>query len=295
MTLIICILVATDWLDWVHFKDYFYTVLLYPNFDDSNLLLDDATEPFLPEALWTSFLRDQYIYIYTPILIHEDSHENIYSAKFRLPILESTLLDEEGVQGKGYKVHVDGRLVTYGGGRININVQLMATMKRIAAKKQRDFRAETKALMHFTRCLLQSRNSMNSITSLSLEPDFVILSPWAEEAAAATKLTDSPFTFLFTSFTSFFISSRHIIVARSCLTNVWTIRDARSRQASTDLQLTAQFKKRLDRICNSLDALDVRVTNVETRLEPLNSIRNNVALIPDIVDTLEAFERRMGE
>jgi serine/threonine protein kinase len=180
MALIICILVATDWLDWVRFKDYFCTVgrdLLYPKFDDSNLPLDDATEQFLPEDLWTSFLRDQYIF--TPIFIHEDSHEKIYSAKFRLPILESTPVDEEGAQGKVYKIHVDGRFVTYGGGRINSNVQLMA-MKRIAAKKQRDFRAETKALTHFTRCLLQSRNIMKSISSFVLGTDFVILSPWAE-------------------------------------------------------------------------------------------------------------------
>ncbi|KAJ9497557.1 hypothetical protein H2202_006981 [Exophiala xenobiotica] len=180
MALILCILVVTDWLDWVRFKDYFYTVgrdLLYPKFDDSNLPLDDATEPFLPEVLWTSFLRDQYIF--TPIFIHEDSHEKIYSAKFRLPILESTPVDEEGAQGKVYKIRVDGRFVTYGGGRINSNVQLMA-MKRIAAKKQRDFRAETKALTHFTRCLLQSRNIMKSISSFVLGTDFVILSPWAE-------------------------------------------------------------------------------------------------------------------
>lgn len=180
MSLIICILVATEWQDWVRFKDYFYTVgrdQLYPKFDDSNLPMNDAAERFLPEALWTSFLRDQYIF--TPIFIHEDSHDKIYSAKFRLPILESTLLDEEGAQGKVYKVQVDGRFVTYAGGRINSNVQLMA-MKRIAAKKQRDFRAETKALTQFTRCLLQSRNIMKSVTSFVLGNDFVILSPWAE-------------------------------------------------------------------------------------------------------------------
>jgi len=179
MSLIICILVISEWQDWFYFREYFYNGnnMENPKLNDTNLPVGEETEQFLPSPLWENFLRDQYIF--TPIFICENSHDQTYSANFRLPVLKRTVLDEESAQGVVEKAEIDGRFIRWCEGRINPNIQVVA-LKRIAAKKKQHFSAETKALMQFQVCLLQHRNIMKSITSFVHGSNFVIVFPWAE-------------------------------------------------------------------------------------------------------------------
>lgn len=180
MNLILCILVLIDWQDWARFHDYFYEGakgMKNERCSNENLPLTGDFAKFLPDPHKGYFLRDQYIFL--PIFITEHSHDQVYNEHFRLPVLHVEALAPDSSQGKVEQVKIDGRFVTYAGGRINSDPQLFAR-KRITAKKKRDFRAETKALVEFNNCLVEHRNIMKSLASFVHGEEFVILTPWAE-------------------------------------------------------------------------------------------------------------------